>query len=678
MNRTTSLIDIAFIFFYMVFSAIIVTQIDIAYPLSDGFHEGEYVGAVWHMLAYYRGDADFPLLIHGAMDYLPSLLAKIIFGDDRIIAGTRIINSFIIIITWGLFFDICRKVAKKTMAGLLFMSLPPLAILLASKNWGIALSLHHAFVGPRDFLLMLSIWAFSHHLTASSEYNKKIHTVLLVTASVLAIFWSYDRGVMAILVLGVFTALAAFKKQRSDCILIPLISLVLLSTLQATKIFGGALENLSSIIYWINNGKEAWANYVLFPISLQPMMLPLCFASLLPLLLLAWRTSNINERNKLIPLIIALILIEVLMIKTVFNRPGLPRTSWALWPLIIIFVYGASRIGQPRKKLPTEHIHSSKLIELRYIVLSAPLLLLSVTFSNYFFAIPNFASFSAFKQNIKSPPLDNELVSDDFRRVSLTLKNIAPSCFFSWTNEGVFSLLAKLPNCSKFYYLAYATSQHQSDIIDSLKNKSPSAILFDSPHWAIRIDNRPMKERFPEVNSYIESNYPYSTKIGGYLIRTKSPYLTDIYKGQSLNFVKGDDSKFFLREGWSDPESWGVWSEGALSSIKLQLPQTTPPINHQLNFVAKGYVADGKLPAQTIQVYANEYHLGDVYFLNGSLKSASLEIPKELFAAAQKSNNILNLKFKILHPTSPASAGQSGDTRELGIGLISLQIKPRE
>ena len=79
-------------------------------PISDSnylFHEGEYVGLLHHMLAFYNNSIEFPLLIHGAMDYIPSIAASSIYGDNHVIVGTRAINTILVWLCWILFFDLC-------------------------------------------------------------------------------------------------------------------------------------------------------------------------------------------------------------------------------------------------------------------------------------------------------------------------------------------------------------------------------------------------------------------------------------------------------------------------------------------------------------------------------------------------------------------------------------------
>ena len=71
-------------FIFLICNVLISTNL--SESLGDAgtiYHEGELVGNYWHMLGYYRGTEKFPLLIHGAMDYWPSIAAANVFGEKK-------------------------------------------------------------------------------------------------------------------------------------------------------------------------------------------------------------------------------------------------------------------------------------------------------------------------------------------------------------------------------------------------------------------------------------------------------------------------------------------------------------------------------------------------------------------------------------------------------------------
>lgn len=678
MNINTSK-DWLILFAFLAFSVFLVLQVDVGYQLADTFHEGEYVGLVWHMFSYYAGVASFPLVIHGAMDFLPSIFAKIIYGGDRIIVGTRIINSFIVIATWTFFLDFCWKLTKKSGKNAFWILIPVLLLLLASRHWGIALALHHAFIGPRDVFLIISLWAFISYKQCNGDAARIIYIVTLISSGIFGLYWSYDRGVMAALVTMVFAINILYRKKKNEILILLMASVVIISFLEYTKIVGSAWDLASNVLYWIQNSKEVWGNSILFPISLQALMLPATLLALMPLVLIAVNNEYKLKINREVAIVVLLMVIELLMIKTIFNRAGLPRTSWGLWPLIAIFIYGVSRTkfgGFESENNSTKN--TTSITGLQILVVAIPALSLTIAFSNFFYAYPNFSTFSAFKSNIKSPKLDTDLVSADVKNVSSKLALLQPGCAFGWTNEGVIALLAHLPLCTKFNYAVHSTLNGQSTIIKQLVTDNPSAIVFSTPNWSIKIDEKHMKDRLPDVFSFIEKNYPYEIFAGQYSIRAKSPEKPLNYSYQRLLFSSGGNGFSYLQEGWSSSEAWGTWSVGKHATVALGLPADAPKTDYEITIEAQGFVVEKKHLKQKVDVLVNKKAISSLVYDGPDPVVHTIKIPKNNILSEKNSEGRVNVEFILNNAISPSDLEISGDGRKLGIGLISLQIKPKD
>jgi hypothetical protein len=133
---------------------------------------------------------------------------------------------------------------------------------------------------------------------------------------------------------------------------------------------------------------------------------------------------------------------------------------------------------------------------------------------------------------------------------------------------------------------------------------------------------------------------------------------------RSYTMASGEAGTGFLMQGWSHPESWGIWSVGPEATLALPPP---PPgeEGRRLGLRVMGFgprageqqpvtvLVDGK-PVAT-------WMLGD---LQASVQW--LDTP-----AAGKV-----LTFRFADPTSPAARGMSADPRPLAMGLISLQFAP--
>src|SRR5690349_20952941 len=67
-----------------------VLQMPLATPVTDLFHEGEYLGSAGPLAA---APAGFRLLTHGWLDIMPAWIAGLLMPADRLIVGTRLVNG---------------------------------------------------------------------------------------------------------------------------------------------------------------------------------------------------------------------------------------------------------------------------------------------------------------------------------------------------------------------------------------------------------------------------------------------------------------------------------------------------------------------------------------------------------------------------------------------------------
>ena len=116
-----------------------------AVVLSDPFHYGEYFAS--SVIFFTKQSVDFtPLTIHGALDFIPALIARNIWGSDSYFLPTyflyKIINVTSSLILLAIAFDLIKD----------------------NKNrWIVLLSLSIAaplLVGYRDIVLLTTLYLF--------------------------------------------------------------------------------------------------------------------------------------------------------------------------------------------------------------------------------------------------------------------------------------------------------------------------------------------------------------------------------------------------------------------------------------------------------------------------------------------------------------------------------------
>jgi hypothetical protein len=144
--------------------------------------------------------------------------------------------------------------------------------------------------------------------------------------------------------------------------------------------------------------------------------------------------------------------------------------------------------------------------------------------------------------------------------------------------------------------------------------------------------------------------------------------------GARLSFAAGSEGSRFLATGWSQPEKWGVWSDGSDASILLW-PGREPASDAELQLDAQGFVS-AKCPEQQIEVSVNSTSVGQLtYSLQRPNGSQSVHVPRDLLVSRR---GLIVVQFRFRNDASPARLGLSSDSRNLALGLKALVLKPEE
>jgi hypothetical protein len=304
---------------------------NVAHPIVNSFylfHEGEYVGLLWNIRQFYKGETPFPLLIHGAMDYIPATIATLIWGDEHVIVGTRVINTIAVWICWVLFLDLCYLLISKIDHILWAAIVIVIFVVFAPALHTDALLVQQAFLGTRDLFVVATIWAFAKYSAAISLIQKRLFIIIGTTSTVIAIFWAYDRGLMSLTFLGIIFLSVMMNKKVLDAMVLLLVALLVLMFLQSSNIFGSLLDNIYNITYWIKNSAEVFgisANAA-SSLILTPVALLLCVARIV--LALISLPDNRAEGNSAI--ILGIVVIQLLLLKSTLNRPDNSHWLWSI------------------------------------------------------------------------------------------------------------------------------------------------------------------------------------------------------------------------------------------------------------------------------------------------------------------------------------------------------------
>ncbi|MEM7030566.1 MAG: hypothetical protein AAF629_13430 [Chloroflexota bacterium] len=184
----------------------------------------------------------------------------------------------------------------------------------------------------------------------------------------------------------------------------------------------------------------------------------------------------------------------------------------------------------------------------------------------------------------------------------------------------------------------------------------PQAIIavdqdFTHPEIMLRVQS------FPKINSFADSIYLYEYDLTAFKIPIDSPF--------------GDDAiQPYLKTGWADIESWGVWAMGEIAEMQLYSPRPQP-----LNISISAFPHYIEHQQQTITMFYNDTPVGEYTFPldNQEPQQILVHIPENLITG-----QVDLLKFVFTYAQSPASLGTGSDARELAAGFLNIQITPTE
>lgn len=504
-------------FLFFLIAGIFAFSTNISHLISDSnylFHEGEYVGSLWSIRSFYIGESAFPLLIHGAMDYIPSVIASLIYGDDRIIVGVRGINTAIVWICWAVFLDLCYLFSLKSNRLLWSAIALVVFILLAPIFRSQALIVQVSFLGVRDLFVILTVWCFVQYNIAINLLRIRILLILGTISAVTALFWCYDRGIMTLSFLAMIFVGMLVKKKFLDVAILILTACLFLLTLEYVKIFGSLAGNIYNIIYWIMNSTEVFGTYTSYDKR------SLIISTLLILLLMATIFTAFTERfykdKENLFLISGIFIIQIGLFKTVMNAPEMPRLTWFIWPSILMIIYFSSR----------------KMADFRmdFKLSFSRTISFSITYKIYFliFIICIFSLsavshvYGSFFKNLIHPKLDIEIVPKEVNELSELLRKNNDACVLGWVNEGVITLMSKKRSCTQSPYAVYVSKDEELKYLQQIKNDPPSAVVFDVGGDSVMfVHGRHMESRLPNVNKFIQDNYPNKQRVGRYLVVSK-------------------------------------------------------------------------------------------------------------------------------------------------------------
>jgi hypothetical protein len=133
---------------------------------------------------------------------------------------------------------------------------------------------------------------------------------------------------------------------------------------------------------------------------------------------------------------------------------------------------------------------------------------------------------------------------------------------------------------------------------------------------------------------------------------------------KAIFFNKGGQGVELLGGGWSQPEIWGVWSDGGLATIFVPKPKKVPK---KILIDLRVFVSPAN-PIQDISISVNDQFLREYTFDKAEGNLLALELPSS-------NDDFYKITFQLKTPARPFDLGIYKDKRLLGIGLISAKFE---
>lgn len=142
--------------------------------------------------------------------------------------------------------------------------------------------------------------------------------------------------------------------------------------------------------------------------------------------------------------------------------------------------------------------------------------------------------------------------------------------------------------------------------------------------------------------------------------------------GEDVDFSDPPDSRCFMRDGWGKPESWGVWSVERRARLCFRVARERALV---LRALVHPFLTT-RHPRIVVRVLVAEQEVRRWIFRFDDPDAdrprwCEAPIP---FDDSQDRDTALDIAFAIDAPSSPASAGLSGDVRALGFGLQKMSL----
>lgn len=139
-------------------------------------------------------------------------------------------------------------------------------------------------------------------------------------------------------------------------------------------------------------------------------------------------------------------------------------------------------------------------------------------------------------------------------------------------------------------------------------------------------------------------------------------------------FFDGSPGTAWLDIGWSTPEPWGVWSDGARACVVVPLDEELLKDLDSVEVRLEGQVFSPPSASPSDVLACINGNRADAVVFGGEASETPVGITLRVALDSPRTKRVLLIEFVIRTPMKPSDLGMSPDARSLGFGLQRLCV----
>lgn len=483
--------------------------------LVDGFHEGEYLTNGPKMRAYYAGLTAFPVLIHGAMDFLPALAAERIAGLDRVIVWTRFINTACVAMCWVLWMRVPHWLLRdKTRRPAWYLVHALLFGWMAISAGTDPVAKQQAFLGTRDVFLVVMVALAAWASTIVRPGRAALVYVATGAAAAACLYWSYDRGVIAFACVVLIIASLVLMKKFGQASGLAAGYCIVLAVVSACGWAGTLGENVHNVQYWLRYSSDVWRLTLRNNIYALPGVAGTAVFALVVLGAAVLQLAR-RQLGNLAPLATALVAAQLVFLSKMSQLAPFPNSYYTVWPALLLLLIVSPRWPAIDAIAAGVAAFGERWNNVWAVSRGATLQRVALAGLVLMFAANTIGGSVILAKKLAKPPEDRWLITAHrFGMDDVDLRGA--SCIFQWANEGIFAFVAGKPFCTSYGYAVYIAKHEEAGVLEEMRRNPPPLIVYDNHSWTMHIYYRTMKERLPAIDRFIQENYDIKSSAAGY------------------------------------------------------------------------------------------------------------------------------------------------------------------